>query len=299
MSETPFKAGFVVILGKPNAGKSTLLNGLLKFKLSIVSPKPQTTRHNIIGILNGEHHQICFLDTPGYIDKPKDGLQNALASSSRSAAHQDDDLMILLVEPEKPSEELLRQLVNLTRSRSPLILAINKIDAASLQAVDAAQAVYTEALKPAAVVRISALKGTGVEDLLKEIVDRLPESPAFYDTDQVSDRFERFFAAEIIREHIFNLYDEEIPHACAVVIDDFKEIPKGEDEIFATVYVERESQKGILIGQRGKKIRELSDKSRQAIQEFLGRPVFLELRVSIRQNWRKDPRSLKEFGYVR
>lgn len=300
MSETtPFKAGFVAILGRPNVGKSTTLNALLKFKLSIVSPQPQTTRHNILGILNGENYQICFLDTPGIIERPKDGLQTALAQAARTAAHGDADVLVALVEPELPNEEALQRLAALTRSRSPLILAVNKIDlAAKPEALEATIQAYETALQPAATVRLSALKGAGVDQLLQELIKRLPESPAFYDTDQVSDRWERFFVTEIIREKVFELYEDEIPHSSAVVIDSFKEIPRSPDQISATLYVERDSQKGILIGKGGKMIKKLSDKSRQEISEFLRRPVVFDLRISVRKDWRKNPRSLKEFGYT-
>jgi len=300
MSEpTPFKAGFVAILGRPNVGKSTTLNALLKFKLSIVSPKPQTTRHNILGILNGEGYQICFLDTPGIIERPKDGLQTALAQAARTAAHGDADVLVALVEPELPNEEALQRLAALTRSRSPLILAVNKIDlAAKPESLEATIKAYETALQPAATVRLSALNSAGVDQLLQELINRLPESPAFYDTDQVSDRWERFFVTEIIREKVFELYEDEIPHSSAVVIDSFKEIPRSPDQICATLYVERDSQKGILIGKGGKMIKKLSDKSRQEISEFLRRPVVFDLRISVRKDWRKDPRSLKEFGYT-
>lgn len=297
-TDQPFKAGFVAILGLPNAGKSTLINALLKTKLSIVSPKPQTTRHNILGILNGERWQICLLDTPGALESSRDGLQRALIRSVRAALHDDADAVILLVEPPPPDEKSLELLRGLRIPPAALILAVNKADTAKGAEVDATLKACSEALSPSAALKISARAKQGLDLLLAEIVRRLPESPAFYDTDQLSDRWERFFAAEIVRERIFELFEEEIPHACAVTIDLFREKPGSPDEIFATIHVERESQKGILIGKAGRKIRELAEKSRASLETFLGRPAALELRVSVRKNWRQDPRSLKEFGYL-
>lgn len=299
MDEKPFKAGFVALLGRPNAGKSTLLNALLKFKLSIVSPKPQTTRHKILGILNGEGCQICLLDTPGLIERPRDPLQNALKLTARIAAHEDADILVLLVEARMPGPDDLRELPMLKIPKVPMILALNKIDLPAKAGLhDAVLKAYGEALKPAAAVRVSALKGTGTGELLKEIVARLPRSPAFYEDDRLSDRWERFFAAEIIREQIFAQYEEEIPHATAVVIEEFREKPGRNDWVSATLYVERDGQKGILLGKRGQALRGLAENSRRALREFLGRPVELELWVKVRRDWRKDPRSLKEFGYV-
>lgn len=298
MNETPFRAGFAVILGKPNAGKSTLLNALLKWKLSIVSPKPQTTRHNILGILNGPGFQVCFLDTPGLIDRPTDDLQRALASAARGAAHKDADVLIFLAELGIPPAEELLQLASLLRSRSPLILCVNKIDQAKPGEADAVQKAYADALKPVASFKISARGKEGVAELMAEISKHLPESPAFYETDQVSDRWERFFASEIIREKIFDQYRQEIPHACAVVIEEFKEAKGLPDRIFATLYVERDGQKGIIIGKKGQDLRELVDRSREAIENFIGRPAELDIRVKVRKDWRKDPRSIAEFGYT-
>ena len=296
--EPPFKSGFVALLGRPNAGKSTLLNALLKTKLSIVSPKPQTTRHKILGILDGEGYQVCFMDTPGLIAKPKDRLQDAITRTARHAAQGDADLIVVLAEPGAPEPEHLAELRALAGAGCPVILALNKCDlpAKPEQAAAAAQA-YQEVLKPAAVVSLSALKGTGVAELLKEIVSRLPEGPAYYEKGQLSDRWERFFAAEIIREQVFELYSEELPHAVAVMIEQFRE-GSGPDQVAATLYVERDGQKGLILGKRGDALRELVKRSTAALENFLSRRVELEVWVKVRKDWRKDPRSLKEFGYI-
>ena len=299
MSDTQNKAGFVVLLGRPNAGKSTLLNALLKSKLSIVSPKPQTTRHRILGILDGDGFQACLVDTPGLIENPKDPLQNCLRRQAMGAAHEDPDVMVLVVEPAVPSEDLLRELAALNRGDKPFLLVLNKADLPCQPgAHDRVLRTYADALKPTASFKVSALKKEGVEDLLKRIVELLPVSPPFYEPGQLTDRYERFFASEIVREAVFDLYGEEIPHATAVVIERFREVPDGPDQISAVLYVERDTQKGIIIGKGGKALRKLQDQALQGIVDFLGRPADLEIWVKVRKNWRKDPRSLKEFGYL-
>jgi GTP-binding protein Era len=299
MQSASFKAGFAVILGRPNVGKSTLLNTLLKTRLSIISPKPQTTRHKILGILDGSNYQLCLLDTPGLIKNPRDFLQNALRRTAQRAAHEDADVIVLLTEPRRPTRDELDAFIQLRIPKTPLILAINKIDLSiRTQEIEEAAMAYTEALKPEASFRISAQQGTGIEELLREIVSRLPGSPPFYERGILSDRWERFFVAEIIREQVFSLYGEEIPHATAVAIDEFKENSGGRDWLRAILYIEKDSQKGILIGHKGKALELLRNKSRQAMESFLGRSVDIELWVKVRKNWRKDPRSLKEFGYI-
>ncbi len=294
-SDAPFRAGFVTLAGRPNVGKSTLLNAFLKSKLSIVSPKPQTTRHKILGILNGPDYQLCFLDTPGLLTQPQDPLQKSLLQAARSALRSDADVIVLLVD-QPPQAEGLREIAALLNPNVPVVLVVNKIDL-NPPKLDETEAAWREGLKPCAVHRVSAKAGAGVDGLLRDIIGRLPAAEAFYPRNQLSDRWERFYAAEIIREQIFELFQEEIPHACAVVIEVFRETKGEPDEVFATVFAERESQKGILIGKQGQMIRALTQRSEQSLETFLGRPVRLELRIKVRQNWRKDPRALKEFGY--
>lgn len=292
------RAGFVSILGLPNAGKSTLLNALLGRRLSGVSPKPQTTRHRILGILNAEDTQAVFVDTPGWLDKASDLLQEALRTESKRAAREDADLAILVVDPKKPKPDEAAALGRLAPRGRPLLLAVNKCDIVQGQgAVEEAAAAWSAVVSPTAVFKVSALKGAGVAELRAEVLKLLPSSPPFYDKDQLSDRWERFFATEFVREQIFALYSAEIPHACAVVIEEYKETPRR-DLIWATVHVERESQKGILIGKGGDSLRKLTERAQAAIESFTGRKAVLELWVKVRKDWRKDPRALKEFGYI-
>ncbi|MFH1723918.1 MAG: GTPase Era [Elusimicrobiota bacterium] len=296
--QSPFKSGFVALIGPPNAGKSTLLNALLKFPLSIVSPKPQTTRHKLVGILNGKGWQLCLLDTPGWLERAEDKLQDALIHATHGAVRQDADIIVLLVAPSPPAPETLAGLGRLAARGKPLILAVNKVDKAGLRKAESVAALYAKELPVSGTHILSALKGDGVDALLTAIVKSLPESPAYYGTDQLSDRWERFFAAEIVREEIFNQYHEEIPHASAVVLEEFRERAGRKDSIRVTVYVERPPQKAILIGKNGKAISELRKASLKAIEAFLGRRAELEIWVKVRKNWRKDPRSIKEFGYT-
>lgn len=296
--ENAHKAGFVALAGLPNVGKSTLLNSLLKFKLSIVSPKPQTTRHRVLGILEGEGFQACFLDTPGLIDKPTDQLQKALRVESSRAIREDADLVVYMVDA---AEADPKAVVNSPlRADVPALLVLNKCDRQVCEErLKALEAAYSAVLHPAKVFRISALKGAGVDELRAEILSRLPENPPFYEKGQLSDRWERFFAAEIVREQVFDLYHDEIPHATAVVVETFRERQKKNepDEVFATLYVERDGQKGIIIGKGGKDLHRLTERAQAALENFLGRPVVLELWIKVRKDWRKDPKSLEEFGY--
>lgn len=293
---TPHKAGFVALAGRPNVGKSTLLNSLLKFKLSIVSHKPQTTRHRLLGILEGENFQACFLDTPGLIDEPSDHLQKSLRVESSRAIREDADLIVYMVDAVEADPRKIGD--THVRPGTPVVLVINKCDRdvpeTKLAAIAAA---YSAALKPEKVLRISALKNQGVEELKAEIIARLPESEPFYEKGQLSDRWERFFASEIVREQVFDLYHDEIPHAVAVVVETFRENQGKPDDVFATLYVERDGQKGIIIGKAGKDLHRLTERAQAMLEAFLGRKVTLELWVKVRKDWRKDPRSLKEFGY--
>ncbi|HXT02358.1 MAG TPA: GTPase Era [Elusimicrobiota bacterium] len=297
MPDTPHKAGFVALAGKPNAGKSTLLNAFLKFKFSIVSHKPQTTRHKILGILEGEDFQACFLDTPGLIDSPSDSLQKALRRETSRAIRDDADLVVYLVDAKDADPAKVEG--HPVRSDTPVILALNKCDLVADEArLAKIEAAYAAVLKPLKTVRLSALKGAGVEELKAEILARLPESPAFYDKGQMSDRWERFFAEEIVREQVFDLYHDEIPHATAVVVETFREQQGKPDEVNVTLYVERDGQKGIIIGKGGKDLHRLTERAQAGLENFLGRKVRLEVWIKVRSNWRKDENALKEFGYL-
>lgn len=222
-----------------------------------------------------------------------------MAKTARLTAHDDADVLVVLIEPRPPDADFIAELNQLSRLPFPKILALNKIDLpvdASRQ--QAALEACAQALKPDVTLRLCALIGQGVEVLVREIVSRLPQSPPLYDRDWRSDRWERFFAAEIIRESLFSLYGEEVPHACAVVIEQFNERQGQPDRIMATLYVERDGQKGIILGRKGQTLRDLQEKSRKAIQSFLNRRVELELWIKVRKDWRKDVNSLKEFGYL-
>lgn len=298
MTEAGFKSGFVALLGRPNAGKSTLLNALLGQKLSIISPKPQTTRHKVLGLLNGKGFQACLLDTPGWLDKADDALQGALLRSARIAARDDADLLVLVAEPHIPPPAEIEALRRLLPPDKPLLLALNKCDLEpDLARLEAVKAAYSAALSPVRIHAVSALRVQGIKDLQASIVELLPESPAFYGTENLSDRWERFFVSELVREAAFSLYREEVPHACAVDIEEFEEGPTR-CSIRAVVYVETPGQKGIVIGPKGRSVRELTERSREAVSRFLGRKAELELRVKVRPGWRKDPSALKAFGYT-
>jgi GTPase len=293
------KAGFVALSGRPNAGKSTLLNALLGSRLSIVSPKPQTTRHRVLGILDGDGFQACLLDTPGLIDKPEDDLQKALRVEAVRAVREDADLIVALVDAVEADPAKAAAEAPPVRQGAPVILVLNKCDRIKDEGrLKALEDAYSAVLRPVKVLRLSALKGAGVPELKAELLARLPEGEPFYDKGQLSDRWERFFAAELVREQVFDLYHDEIPHATAVVVDRFQETPGRPDAVFATLYVERDGQKGILIGKGGQDLKRLTERSAGRLADFLGRPVELEIWIKVRKNWRKDPLSLREFGYL-
>jgi GTP-binding protein Era len=297
LPEPEFKAGFVAIMGLPNAGKSTLLNALCGTRLSIVSPKPQTTRNNVLGILNEKDCQAVFVDTPGFL-KPRNLFEKSMAGSIRKAALEDSDLAVLIIEPRLPPPDKLPFFDQLKNLRVPLYLVINKIDLYPAPETAAATADYFKALlQVTEVFTVSALNLTGIKALKKAITAALPQSPPYYPPDQLSDRWERFFAAEIIRENIFRLYQDEIPYACAVEIELFKETPGLPDHIYAIVHAERASQKPILIGRGGQSIRRLREDSQKAIEKFLGRPAKLELIIKVTKDWQNSINFLKKTGF--
>lgn len=296
-SPSGFKAGFVAITGLPNVGKSTLLNALCGTRLSIVSPKPQTTRNNVLGILNGKECQAVFVDTPGFL-KPRNLFENSMAVSIKRAALEESDLAVLITEPRLPPQDKLAFFDQLKNLRVPLYLVINKIDLyPAPEAASAAVDYFKKLLQVTEVFQVSALNLTGIQALKKAITCALPQSPPYYPPDQASDRWERFFAAEIIRENIFKLYQDEIPYACAVEIELFKETPGLPDHIYAIVHAERASQKPILIGRGGQSIRRLREDSQKAIEKFLGRPARLELIIKITKDWQNSIRFLKKTGF--
>ena len=294
-----FRAGYVAIIGDPNVGKSTLMNALIGQKISIVTNKPQTTRHKILGILSKENCQAIFLDTPGLL-KPKYRLQTAMMDFAHSAI-EDADLVLFMIEATDPKvgPEIGHDIAfnELQKLYKPVHLVINKVDLVNKQDLLPMIAFYSNKYSFKEIFPISALRQEGTDDLLRHIVNDLPEHPPYYPPDILSEHSERFFVSEIIREKIFKKYREEIPYSTTVDIVEFKEQPSKKDLIQAEIYVERESQKGILIGKQGKALKEIGELARKDIEAFLGRPVFLQLYVKVREKWREKEEWLKRLGY--
>jgi GTP-binding protein Era len=287
------KAGFVSIIGKPNAGKSTLMNALIGEKLSIITPKAQTTRHRILGIVNEEEYQIVFSDTPGII-KPRYGLQESMMSSVNGAI-TDADLILFVTDINEQYDEndVLEKILNTT---IPMIVLINKIDNASQEEVDEKFAFWTEKLKPQHIFAISALHKYNLNGILQTVLEALPEHAPYFDKEDLTDRTQRFFVSEIIREKIFNNYQKEIPYSTEVVITAFKEEEKI-TRISAEIIVERDSQKNILIGKGGSMLKKVGTEARKDIERFLDQKVFLETFVKVLPDWRSKKNYLKSFGY--
>lgn len=287
------KTGFVSIFGKPNAGKSTLLNALMEEKLAIVSPKAQTTRHRIKGIVNGPDHQIIFSDTPGIIE-PQYKLHEKMMQAVKSAL-EDTDLALLLVDAQDPVEEG-DALFKALKLKVPALVLINKADKVKPAVIEEKKTFYAAQPYCKGVVVISALHKTGVPELLQQVLALLPEGEPFFDPEEMTDLPTRFFVAELIREQIFHLYKEEIPYHTTVLVNEFKE-KTTLIKIAAEIVVQRETQKGILLGEGGKMIRQLGTEARKEIEKFLGQKVFLELFVKVKPKWRDSDHFLKEFGY--
>jgi len=294
-----FRCGYVTIIGEPNVGKSTLMNGLLGQKISIVTHKPQTTRHRVLGLLSTHEYQIIFLDTPGII-KPKYLLQEVMMQFA-SSAMQDADLLLFMIDALDPKtgdalgdDEAFKRLQGLNKS---VFLIINKIDLIEKDMALPIIGHYAKQFPFKEIFPISALKLEGTQELLTAMRGALPIHPPLYPLDIVSEHSERFFVSEIIREKIFVKCQEEVPYSTTVDITEFKERERGKWFISADVYVERDSQKGILIGKNGAMLKEIGRQARQDIERFLGHSVFLELRVKVREKWREDEQWLARLGY--
>jgi GTP-binding protein Era len=293
-----FVSGFVSLLGRPNAGKSTLLNALVGEKLAIVADKPQTTRTLVQGVWTGPNAQVVFLDTPG-IHKPDTPLNRRMMETVREALEH-RDLLIYLADASAPSADAEMEGIELIRSAgTPAILALNKIDRVQdkgrlLPLIER----YREAYDFAEYFPISALKGNGVEELREAVIARLPEGPAYFPQDHVTDQPERFLAAELVRERILRETRQEVPHAVAVLVDEWEEKPNI-TRIAATVYVEREGQKAILIGSRGAMLKRIGTLARGEMEKMFGRHIFLELFVRVQPDWRRDARFLDELDWRR
>ncbi|WP_276480005.1 GTPase Era [Paraflavitalea pollutisoli] len=287
------KSGFVSIFGRPNAGKSTLLNAIMGEKLAIVSPKVQTTRHRIKGILTTPEYQIIFSDTPGIIE-PKYKLQEKMMQAVQQA-REDTDVAVFLADINDNLEEL-NTLFSSIKLKAPAIVAINKIDTAKADKKEAAFSFFQSQPYCKEVVGTSALKGLGVDVLLQTIVKFMPEGEPFFAEDEMTDLPTRFFVAEMIREKIFYLFKDEIPYHTTVIVREFKE-KSSLVKITADIVVQRESQKAILLGEGGKMIKQLGTDARKDIEQFINQKVFLELFVKVRPKWRDNDFMLKEYGY--
>ncbi|MFH1005148.1 MAG: GTPase Era [Bacteroidota bacterium] len=289
------KSGFVNIIGKPNVGKSTLMNVFLGEKLSIITPKAQTTRHRIRGILNGEDYQIVYSDTPGII-KPYYKLHNAMMNFVNEAL-DDADIILFVTEinDKNPIDE--KTLYKIKKIKCPVLILINKIDKGNQELLENKVEKWKSIFSSAEVIPVSALKKFNTDYILKRIIDILPESPPYFPKDELSDKSQRFFISEIIREKIFLLYKQEIPYSVEVVVEEFKEEEKI-IRIRAIIYVIRESQKGILIGKGGSALKKTGTEARIDMEIFLNKKVFLELFVKIEKDWRDNNKPLKRFGYL-
>ncbi len=289
------KAGFVSIVGRPNVGKSTLMNQLVGERLSIITSKAQTTRHRILGILSGDDFQIVYSDTPGVIE-PKYKLQESMMNFVEGALADADVILFVVEIGEKPEETDLVQRIR--RSNTPTILVINKIDMAdqekTMEKIAAWQEIFPELKR---VLALSALHQFNVEGVLPALLEELPEHAEFFPKDELTDKSQRFFASEIIREKILLNYKEEIPYACEVVIFSFKEV-NGILRISAEILVERDSQKAILIGKGGSMLKKVGTEARKDMEVFFGQKVFLEQYVKVEPDWRKKADKLERFGYL-
>jgi GTP-binding protein Era len=292
--ESTHKAGFVNIFGPPNAGKSTLMNALLGERLAIVSPKVQTTRHRILGILTEENYQIIFSDTPGIID-PQYKLHNKMMQQVRSAV-EDADVALLMVDvTDKPEE--FAQIIDSLQLKTKKILLVNKIDLLKdKEQQEAIVKAFEDVIKPEKTMVISALKKINTKKIIPAILKLLPEAPPFYPDEDISDRPMRFFVSEMIREKIYSLYEQEIPYHTAVLVQTFEELPHV-TKIRADIIATRETQKMILLGQGGSMIKKLGTQARESIEKFLDKKVYLELFIKVRPKWRENDNYLKEYGY--
>lgn len=289
------RSGFVNIIGNPNVGKSTLMNALVGERLSIITSKAQTTRHRIMGIVNGDDFQIVYSDTPGIL-KPSYRLQESMMKFVAGAL-KDADVILYVTDTVERGDETSQRIVDgIATSGIPVIVVINKIDLTSQEALEELAARWRARLPEAEVVPVSALNGFNIGGLFDLTLARLPEGEPYYPKDTLTDRTMRFFASEIIREKIFLNYQKEIPYSVEIAIDEYREEP-GLDSISATVYVARESQKGILIGHKGEMLKRVGTAARIELEKFLGKKVFLQLYVKVSDNWRDSDSQLRRFGY--
>ena len=294
MAEKKHRAGFVNIIGNPNVGKSTLMNALVGEKLSIVTAKAQTTRHRIMGIVNGEDYQIVYSDTPGIL-KPNYRLQESMMNFVDTAIG-DADIILYVTDTVEKGDKNADYIAKLKNLECPVVLVINKIDVSTQEKVLELMSWWKEQLPEAVIIPASAKEKFNLESILEAISSRLPEAPAWFDKDTFTDKNLRFFASEILREKIFLNYSEEIPYSCQVEIESFKE---GEEryEISAVIYVMRDSQKGIIIGKKGAALKRVGTEARLDMEDFFQKKVFLSTYVKVDPDWRENRKELRRFGY--
>ena len=296
MTESNYKSGFVAIVGAPNAGKSTLLNRILKLKVAIVTDKPQTTRHRILGVHTTSEYQAIFWDTPG-VHKARELLNKKMVAQSAKAL-EEAELALWVVDSSFQGSEhaVTADLIKNRHSSQPLLIALNKTDLVEQSVIEELKAFLTKEYQPLSITAISAQNGTGIKKLLARLGKALPKGPVLYPEDTITDQPERLIAAEMIREAVFKLTSQELPYSTAVTLDEFIEEP----EIFrlsATVHVERDSQKSIVIGRGGQMLKQIGTQARLEIERMTGMPVFLKLFVRVTKNWTKNARHINEFGY--
>ena len=293
MTDQPHKSGYVALIGKPNAGKSTLMNHILGTKISITTHKPQTTRHQVVGIFSDDNTQIIFLDTPGVIS-PKYELQRAMMNTVERA-RADADVILFIFDPldKFPTHEVIELLRSINK---PIFLVVNKMDQASRSRAEAKVEDLKEKLRFKEIHYVSALQGNGVKELLESVRTQLIPGPPYYPKEDLSEHPVRFFVSELIREQVFLQFQEEIPYSCTVDVISY-EADEDIDRISADIVVNRKSQKGILIGKKGAAIKELGIKSREAIEDFIGKKVFLDLHVKVREKWREKENWVRNMGY--
>lgn len=290
----PHKSGFVNIIGNPNVGKSTLMNALVGEKLSIITSKAQTTRHRIMGIVNGDDFQIVYSDTPGIL-KPNYKLQEKMMGFV-STAFEDADIMLYITDVIETSDKNIKYIERLNQTNIPVLVLINKIDLTNQEELESLVERWSKLLPKAEILPISALNNFNLDSLLKKIIEKLPDSPPFFPKDALTDKTERFFVSEIIREKILLNYKKEIPYSVEIEVEEFKE---ADDliRIRSLIHVVRPSQKGIIIGHKGQALKKTATEARKDIEAFFGKKVFLEMYVKVSKDWRDKDRSLRGFGY--
>ena len=294
MSENKHKSGFVNIIGNPNVGKSTLMNALVGERLSIITSKAQTTRHRILGIVNGDAFQIVYSDTPGILN-PKYKLQESMLKFVNTA-FVDADVILYVTDVKETIDKHEKYIARLSKSSAPILLILNKIDLSNQGELEQKVAVWKKTLPQAEIIPISALEKFNLGIIFDRILELLPEGPGFYPKDALTDKTERFFIEEIIREKILLNYQKEIPYSVEVLVETFEEEEKIV-KIRAAIFVARDSQKGIIIGHKGKMLKKVGTDARKDIEEFLDKQIFLELFVKVKKDWRDNKNLLKGFGY--